>query len=402
MAIPFANNIDLQKNQILNARFQILTADPSSPVSGQFYFNSVDAKPYIFTTESFKALVVAGSIVNADIAANAAIANSKLATNPLNRANHTGTQVASTISDFNTAVRVNQLDQLATPTGSVSFGSQKITSVANGTNPQDAVTLSQVQAMQAGLDFKNSVRAATTEDIVLAGQKVVDGVSLDQGDRILVKNQSDGTANGIYVVSADAWTRATDADSPSEVTSGMYVYVEEGTSNGGSQWVLATYNPIEVGVTSLTFVTFSGGASYTAGNGLTLTGNDFNIGTASSSRIAINADSIDLALMNSSGIYKSVTVDNYGRIVTGSNPTTLSGYGITNATSKATGYIGNGSSTSITFVHNLGTKEVIAQLRDSSSDSVVITDIVNSTTSGVTFSFSVAPATNAYRCVVIG
>jgi hypothetical protein len=88
--------------------------------------------------------IVDGTIVNADINASAAIALSKLATDPVARANHTGTQTASTISDFNTAVRTNRLDQMAAPTASVALNAQKITGLADPTSAQDAVTLNYI------------------------------------------------------------------------------------------------------------------------------------------------------------------------------------------------------------------------------------------------------------------
>jgi hypothetical protein len=88
--------------------------------------------------------LVDGTIVNSDINASAGIALSKLATDPLARANHTGTQAASTISDFDTQVRTSRLDQMATPTASVALGAQKITGLADPTNAQDAVTLNYI------------------------------------------------------------------------------------------------------------------------------------------------------------------------------------------------------------------------------------------------------------------
>jgi hypothetical protein len=88
--------------------------------------------------------LVDGTIVNADINASAAIALSKLATDPLARANHTGSQTASTISDFDTQVRTNRLDQMAAPTAAVPLNAQKITGLADPTNAQDAVTLNYI------------------------------------------------------------------------------------------------------------------------------------------------------------------------------------------------------------------------------------------------------------------
>lgn len=103
-------------------------------------------------------------------------------------------------------------------------------------------------------DVKNSVRAATTANIVLSGAQTIDGVVLVVGDRVLVKNQAVGAQNGIYVVQAGAWVRAQDADSNDDLTSGCIVPVTEGTTNGDKAFILATNDPITVGTTSLSWV----------------------------------------------------------------------------------------------------------------------------------------------------
>jgi len=243
------------------------------------------------------------------------------------------TLTAAKISDFNTQVRTNRIDQLTAPTASVSLNSQKITNLADPTGAQDAATKAYVDATKQGLDVKDSVRAATTGNITLSGTQTVDGVSLLAGDRVLVKNQASAGQNGIYdVVSGGSWTRSADANVSSEVTSGLFVFVEEGTTNADSGWVLTTDGSITLGTTSLAFVQFSGAGQVTAGAGLTKTGNTIDVATANAGRIVINADSIDLATTGvSASTYKSVTVDAYGRITAGSNPTTLAGYGITDA-----------------------------------------------------------------------
>lgn len=91
------------------------------------------------------------TITNDDISGSAAIALSKLATDPLARANHTGTQSASTISDFDTQVRTSRLDQMAAPTSAVSLNAQRLTNVADPTNAQDAATKAYVDATKQGL-----------------------------------------------------------------------------------------------------------------------------------------------------------------------------------------------------------------------------------------------------------
>jgi hypothetical protein len=103
------------------------------------------------------------------------------------------------------------------------------------------------------LDSKQSVRVATTANIVLAGLQTVDGVALAAGDRVLVKNQTVAKDNGIWLVAALAWRRAADADSNAEVTSALLVSVEQGTTQADTRWQLITDGTIVVGTTSLTF-----------------------------------------------------------------------------------------------------------------------------------------------------
>ena len=204
------------------------------------------------------------------------------------------TLTAAKISDFDTQVRTSRLDQMAAPTASVSLNSQKITNLAMPTADTDAATKAYVDASRSGLDVKASVRAATTANITLSGPQTIDGVAVIAGDRVLVKDQSTASANGIYVVAASTWSRSTDADTDAEVHAGMFTFVEEGTVNADSGWVLSTNNPIVVGSTSLTFAQFSGAGQITAGAGLTKTGNTIDaVGTTN--RILVNADSIDIA-----------------------------------------------------------------------------------------------------------
>jgi len=197
---------------------------------------------------------------------------------------------------------------------------------------KELATIEYVDAVKQALDIKDSVRAATTPNITLSGTQTVDGVSLVSGDRVLVKNQTTASENGIYVVDSGSWSRASDANSNDDVNSGMFAFVEEGTTNADAGFVLVTNDPITLDTTGLSFTQFNGAGQVTAGAGMTKDGNTMDVVTASSDRIVVNADSIDLAeTAVSSGTYKSVTVDTYGRVTAGSNPTTLDGYGITDA-----------------------------------------------------------------------
>jgi phage-related tail fiber protein len=241
------------------------------------------------------------------------------------------TLTAAKISDFDTQVRLSRLDQMALPTADVSLNSRKITNLLDPVNPQDAATKNYVDMTVQGLDPKQSVRAATTANIAtLSGTMTIDGIALIAGDRVLVKDQTTQSQNGIYVVAAGAWTRSLDADAWTELP-GAYVFAESGTTNADMGFVCTAEPGGTINTTAIVFQAFSGAGQISAGNGLTKTGNSIDIVTASAARIVVNADSIDLATIGTAGTYRSVTVDAYGRVSAGTNPTTLAGYGITDA-----------------------------------------------------------------------
>ena len=203
------------------------------------------------------------TIVDADINSAAAIAQSK-------------------ISGLTTDLGNKLALAGGTMTGAIAMGTNKITGLGTPTDGTDAATKNYVDSAAQGIDWKASVRAATTANVTLASDlengDVLDGVTLATGDRVLVKDQSTGSENGIYVVKASgAPDRSTDADSGAEVTANFAVFVEQGTVNADQGYTLTNNGAITVGTTALTFTQFTGLGQIVAGTGLDKTGNTLDI-----------------------------------------------------------------------------------------------------------------------------
>lgn len=243
---------------------------------------------------------------------------------------------------------------------------------ADPTNPQDSATKNYVDASVRGLSWKVAVRAASTGNLTLSGTQTVDGIALVANDRVLAKDQTTQSANGIYVVAAGAWARATDADSASELA-GMTVSVLEGTVNAARAYTMAASvsDPIVVGTTALSYalVGGAGGTTYTAGNGLTESpAGTFNVGAGTGITVTADAIAIDTAVV----------------------------------VRKFAAAVGNGSLTSVPITHNLGTRDVKVTLYDTTSFEEVWTDVVHTDANTVTFVFATAPTTGQYRAVIVG
>ena len=189
-------------------------------------------------------------------------------------------------------VRANRLDQMAAPTAAVALNSQRITGLADPTAAQDAATKNYVDLTVQGLDPKASVKAASTANIAsLSGAMTIDGVALVAGDRVLVKDQTAASANGVYVVAAGAWARSDDLSTWAEHVA-AYLFVEQGTVNADVGFLCTVDAGGTLGTTSITFVQFNGAGQIVAGAGLTKTGNTIDVGAGTG--ISVAADSIAL------------------------------------------------------------------------------------------------------------
>jgi hypothetical protein len=391
MARSFLTPIDLNKLELLQPRMQQLASDPGSPVEGQFYYNTA----------------------------------------------------SKTVRYYNGTVWIDlgRLNQITSPNAALAMNSQQITGLAEPTSAQDAATKAYADNIAGGLAWKDSVRAATTANAVLASAyengDTLDGVVLATGDRILIKNQSAGAENGIYTVNASgAPTRAADADSSTDIRSAA-VWVEEGTTNADSAWVLTTNAPLTLGSTALTFTQFgAGGTAYTAGTGISIGGNVISIensGVLLASHGGTGAATLtDNAVLIGAGTgpVEATSVGATGTVlrgqtgappvfgavvlttdVTGTLPVGNGGTGGATAAAAKTalGFMGrfaqsygDGAAVSYNIDHNLNSLDVIVQVFRNADGVEVDVDVTRSTVNRVVVAHAVAPTSNQYRCVVMG
>ena len=208
------------------------------------------------------------------------------------------------ISDFDAGVRTNRLDQMTAPSASVSLNSQTITNLADPVNTQDAATRGFVEATSQGLDVKDSCVAATTGNVTigsdLANGDTIDGVTLSNNDRVLVKDQSTASQNGIYVVSGSTPSRAVDLAAGSDAA-GMFTFVEQGTVNADNGFVCTSNKgSAVVGTNNLTYAQFSGAGQITTADGLQKSGNTISVDLKANGGLVIESAEIALDLAASS------------------------------------------------------------------------------------------------------
>src|SRR5215475_11644478 len=402
--------VDLVKNEIRNAVMQNLGSAPASPVKGLMYFNSSDNTFYWYDGTTWVAAKAGAGATPATTVTTQAIGDAPVVGTLTNfaREDHKhgmpafGAVTAQTTfglaSGSGSAATVMRSDHthgtpthvhadhaaithsaLAPPTADVSWGGFKLTSLGTPTAATDASTKGYVDAAISGLSWKDACKAATTANITLSGLTAVDGYTPAANDRVLLKNQTAGAENGIWVAASGAWARATDAAAAGDLLNAA-VFVSEGTVNADTAWVMTTNAPITVGTTALTWVQFSVGGTYVAGGGLTLTGNTFDVGAGTGITVAADTVAVDTTVIATQAYVNTA---------------------VTGVTKKFAAAL-TGTASPETVTHNLNTRDVMVRVLNGASPyTAVEVDWDAATVNTVTIRYN--PNLGAgYRAVVIG
>ena len=364
MAMKFVTNLDINQNQLLNVTFEKVPTDPSSGnFEGRLIYNTTTDTVKVYTGSAWKSLPHTISAGGSHTDAITITESNGTVTLTLNLAD---TDSAGLLSSTFWNMLTDATDA-ATASKLVKRDANGNAKVATPTDAAHIATKGYVDAARQGLDVKQSVRAATTGPVNLtnqleAGDTLDTTVTLAAGNRVLVKNQSTASENGIYVVqSSGAAVRATDANGTADtgtVSGGTFTFVEEGTVNADSGWVVSTNGSITVGTDAMNWVQFSGAGSIVAGDGLSKDGNTLNVG-GTADRITVNADTVDIA-STYAGQSSIITL---GTVTTGTwSATTIAvNKGGTGATSFTSNGILFGNSTSAIQVTAAGTQYQVLQ-----------------------------------------
>lgn len=384
MAKLFLTPIDLSKNELQNARVQNLGSAPGSPVAGQLYYDTGSNQLFYWNGSAW---------VN-----NATLLNGQNAAFYLARANHTGTQLAATISDFATTALAFRLDQFAAPTASVSLNNQKITNLATPTLATDAATKGYVDTAVQGLDQKPAAQVATittlpantyANGVVGVGATLtanangvltIDGYAVALNDRVLVKNEAAPANNGLYVLTTlgtagvpYVLTRDTQMDQANEF-GGAFIPVEnKGSTTANTLWLANVAETIVVGTTAVSFTQLNAATAVTAGNGINVAGNVVSavVDPAAGAGLALTASGLKLDT--------AVAVRKYAQA------------------------FGDGSSVAYVITHNLNTQDVeVSVYLATGTFAEVECDVEHTSVNTVTLRTAVAPTAGQYRVVVHG
>ena len=371
MARKFLNGLDLTQTQLLNAALHNSSGWPASPVIGQVAFNTATSGSGTWNGTAW--------VYHDASKLTGVIPIAALTVDPTQRANHTGTQLASTIGNLAATVQAYALSAFAAPVANIAMAGFTLTGLPTPTAAGQAAeygwVMAQVQNAAAGISSKDPVAATSNVNLSsLSGFQTIDGVSFAAGNannRVLLTGQSTASQNGVWVQASGAWARPTTEGTSAELDPGAQWLVLGGTVYGGTQWRMSTTGAITPGTTAIAVVQSSAGSAYTAGNGLTLSGSAFTVVAVAAGGIVVTAGGV--------AVDSTVVVRKYSAA------------------------IGDGTSTTINVAHNLGTQDVTVQVYASATPfAQAEPDVQHTDTNHVALIFATAPASNAYRVVVHG
>jgi hypothetical protein len=488
MSRKFLTPVDLSQLELLNARIQNLSTIQinaiATPVFGQLVYDTTVSTLKVYVPNAWTPVgsVTTGTGAPATTPLSSGSTYFDLTTNTLYVSNGTTSSAnwvvaqargetadienLGTANDGGSSIRVANADHvhrhtdddhgsihlnaLATATGDYSMGAYKLTNLADPTNAQDAATKNYVDSVAQGLNVKDEVQVASTTNIAGTytpgstgadggagvgatfavtdeGVLEIDGIEVVLGDRVLLKNQSTASQNGIYRVStagtvsvAAVLTRTTDYDNhiPAQVTSGDFVYVVSGDTQGGTGWAQTTEGTsttpgktIKLGTDSLSYAQFSGTGTYTASNGVLLTGTNFTFEPSTTGGLTTGSSGGAILLDTNAAIETTST----GTKVKPGLGITTSGEGAAgDATAdtvaidtdvvarKVTATIGNNSAHTFTITHNLSTQFVSVTIFDAVTFEEVFADVVHTNDDTIDITFATWVGVDAYKVIIIG
>jgi len=321
-----------------------------------------------------------------------------------------GQPFTATISPIQSGLTITNSTLDSSPIGATTPSTGAFTSISTTTgtittspaNSTDIANKYYVDMVAQGLGPKAACQVGTTTNITLSGLQTIDGYTTLAGDRVLVKNQSTSSQNGIYIASSTAWARAVDMDVWSEVPGAYTVLLNGGQADTG--WVCTASQTGTIGVTAMPWVQFSGSATYYAGTGLTLSSNTFSITNTGVTAASYGSASQTVTfVINAQGQITSATSQNIAiaasQITSGTISSSLvsgSYTGITgvgtltagtwNASTIAVAYGGTGATTLTGYVYGNGTGAMTAATTiptTALSGTITNAQLANSTISGV-------------------
>ena len=272
---------------------------PSSLSPSELAFNEADLKLYYGFGDNGSTPPSASSIITVGGSGAFFSKTDTRTANTILAGPTTGSAAAPTFRAL-VAADLLKLNEFTAPDGSVSLNSQKITNLATPTADGDAASKSYVDGVSQGLDIKEAVKVATTANITLSGTQTIDGVAVSADERVLVKDQSTQSQNGLYLCKSGSWARTDDLAAGSDASS-VFVFVDQGTVNSENGFVCTTSKGSAVtGTNNLSFTQFSGAGQITASDGISKSGNTLSVDLKSNGGLVIESSEIAVDLAASS------------------------------------------------------------------------------------------------------